>query len=266
MISLYRIGAVVFRHLITMKRPSWFIEITYWTVLDIIIFGSLGKATMMMAPTVSNDAIMQTLITNAVFWYLVLRSSISIGFSLLNELFDMNLIALFATPLQTVEWIISAIIVGTISAMINMFFGWIMALLVFDCNVFALGLATIPIIISLLLSGWTMGLILMSVLLSVGKKGTGLAFAICWSLVPFSCVYYPIEVFPIFLQKFALWIPMAQLFTAIRTILTTGASPWKFILTSFELNTIYLILAAFLFMFMFKRIKKRGLARLELEW
>lgn len=266
MISFYRIGAVVFRHLMTMKRVSWFVEVGYWIALDIIIFGSLGKATAMMAPSNTSTAVMQVLITNAVLWYLVLRGALTIGFTLLNELFDMNFIALFATPLRTIEWIISAIIVGTIAALVNVTLGWIIALLVFDCNIFALGTITIALAFSLLLSGWMIGLLLMSVLLWVGKKGTGLAFAICLSVVPFSCVYYPLDVFPVFLQKIVVWIPMAQIFTAIRTMLMTGVRSWRPIIMSLGLNVVYLALAALLFIAMFKRSKKRGLARLELEW
>jgi len=49
MISFYRIGAVVFRYLMTLKRLSWVMEVGYWPILNIIIFGSLGKATAMMA-------------------------------------------------------------------------------------------------------------------------------------------------------------------------------------------------------------------------
>jgi len=265
MISLYRIGAVTFRHLMTMKRLSWFIEIGYWTILDIIIFGSLGKATTMMNMS-ADPAIIQALVTNAVFWYLVLRTSISIGFTLLTELFDMNLIAIFATPLRILEWITSSVIVGGIAGLINFALGWLLALIVFGCNIWSLGLTTLALMGSLLISGWTMGLILMCVLLFVGKKGTGLAFAICWSLVPFSCVYYPIEVFPLFLQKFVLWIPMAHAFTALRSAIMTGTNPWDHIVTSLWLNVGYFAVACVLFAVMFKRSKKRGLARLELEW
>ena len=266
MISFYRIGAVVFRHLMTMKRISWLVEIGYWTILDVIIFGSLGKATAVMAPGDASGALIQVLITNAVFWYLVLRGGIAIGFTLLTELFDANLIALFATPLRLLEWVISCIIIGSIAALINIFLGLIMAFLIFDCYIFAFGMATIAIIVSLLVSGWVLGLILMSILLFIGKRGTGLAFAICWSLVPFSCVYYPMEVMPPFLQKIISYIPMTQIFTAMRSFITNGANVWPAIITSFWLNGIYFVLVSLIFTAMFKRSKKRGLARLELAW
>lgn len=263
MISLYRIGAIVFRHLMTFKRLSWIIEIGYWTTLDIIIFGSLGKSAALMG---SDGALVQVLISNAVLWYLVLRSAITIGFCLLNELFDANLITLFATPLKKIEWIISCIIVGTIAALINLLVGIIMALLVFNCNIFAFGLPLIAFIGSLLLSGWILGLILMGVLLFVGKKGVSLTFVICWSVVPFSCVYYPLEVFPLFLQKIAWVIPMTRIFVSTRAILTIGLYSPLTILSSFGLNLFYLPLAIAFFAFMFNRSKKRGLARLELGW
>ncbi len=93
-----------------------------------------------------------------------------------------------------------------------------------------------------------------------------MAFVICWSLVPFSCVYYPLEVFPLFLQKIVWFIPMTHIFTATRTILITDGYVWMSIAISYGLNFIYLILASAFFVFMFNRSKKRGLARLELGW
>ena len=266
MISFYRIGAVVFRHLMTLKRLSWVMEVGYWPVLNIIIFGSLGKAATMMTTNSTDNIVSQVLITNTVLWFIVLRAAITIGFMLLNELFDVNLITLFATPLRKIEWIISCIIVGSIAALFTLALGMVMAFLIFNCNVFALGIPFFAIVSSLLLSGWSLGLFLMGILLFTGKKGLELAFMICWSLVPFSCVYYPIEVLPQFLQKIVWFIPMTQVFTATRAILTTGSNYWFPIIVSFVLNIIYLALAAIFFAIVFERSKKRGLAQLELRW
>ena len=209
MISLYRIGAVVFRHLMTMKRVSWFVEICFWTGWDIVVFGLVGKATTMMIGT-GNTLATQALITNAVLWYLVLRNALTIGFILLNELFDANLITLFATPLRKIEWLIAGSIVGGIAALLNLAIGMILVTLLFDCSIFSLGLPLLAITCSLLLSGWTLGMVLMGFLLFSGKKGVGMAFVICWSLLPFSCLYYPVEVFSLFLQKIIWFNPITS--------------------------------------------------------
>jgi len=265
MISFYRIGAVVFRHLMTLKRLSWFVEVCYWTGFDIVLFGLVGKATTMMIGS-SDNVSTQILITNAVLWYLVLRNAVTIGFVLLNELFDANLISLFATPLRKIEWLIAGSIVGGIAAILNLIIGMILVALLFNSSILSLGIPLVAMAGSLLLSGWILGMILMSFLFFSGKKGVGMAFVICWSLVPFSCVYYPLEVFPLFLQKIVWFIPMTHIFTATRTILITDGYVWMSIAISYGLNFIYLILASAFFVFMFNRSKKRGLARLELGW
>jgi len=138
--------------------------------------------------------------------------------------------------------------------------------LLFNSSILSLGIPLVAMAGSLLLSGWILGMILMSFLFFSGKKGVGMAFVICWSLVPFSCVYYPLEVFPLFLQKIVWFIPMTHIFTATRTILITDGYVWMSIAISYGLNFIYLILASAFFVFMFNRSKKRGLARLELGW
>lgn len=265
MISFCRIGAIVFRHLMTLKRLSWIIEVSYWPVLHIIIFGLLGKATAMMTGVPLQIEYINTLIINAVLWYLVLRGAITIGFIFLNEIFDANLISLFATPLRKLEWIIAAIIVGSMAALFTLFFGAFSAYLIFQCNILTIGWSLIAIISLLLISGWSLGLFLVGILLFMGKRGVELAFAICWVLLPFSCVYYPLEVFPLLLQKIVWLIPMTHIFTATRTILNGGYA-WNSIAISFGLNIVYLILAVSFFAFMFNRSKKSGLARLELGW
>jgi len=266
MISFYRISAVALRHLIPLKRTTWLLEISYWTLLDIIVFGLMGKATALMSA--NNDPVaMHVLIVNAILWFAVLRrGALATGFTLLNELFDVNLTALFATPLRCIEWLIAAVVVGSISAMINLTAGWILALIVFGYNILALGAPTVALIGSLVLASWAIGLVLMSILLMVGKTGVESAFVICWTLVPLSCVYYPIDVLPLFVQKIALCIPMTHVFIAIRTIIATGSCSWTPIAVSFLLDILYLCLAIAVFIVMFTRSKKRGLARLELEW
>ncbi len=266
MISIQRIGAIVFRHLKTMYRISWLVEISYWTLLDAIIFGSLGKATTMLTDAGSNLGIVNALITNTIMWYVVLRCAITIGFCLLNELFDANLITLFATPLHKTEWIIGCIIPGSIAALINIFVGWLLALCFFGCNIFATGLPAFVALCSLLISGWILGLIIMCMVLFMGKKGTSWAFIIVWSLVPFSCVYYPIDVLPKAFQIFASCIPMSHVFIGLRELIMHGANPWPHLAISFILNAVYLVIAIVLFVVMFQRSKKNGLARLELEW
>lgn len=264
MISLYRVSSLCFRTLMIMRRPLWVVEITYWTVLDVLIFGSMGVATAMVTASDIGHATIQTLLTNSVLWYIILRGAIHMGYAVLNELFDANLISIFATPVRIREWFFACIITSALEVVINIMLGWIVSWLVFGYNVFVLGPATLPIIFSLTIFGWVVGLALMSVLLLVGKRGAGITYAICWSLVPFSCVYFPLEVFPLFLQKIVWLLPSAQVFTAVRTIITTGEIPWNTITSSLLVNILFLVIATAVTILMFKHSKKNGLARLEL--
>jgi ABC-2 type transport system permease protein len=267
MISLSRINAVALRHLIPLKRALWLIEISYWTLLDIIVFGLMGKAASLMSVNSTNPVAMHVLIINAILWFAVLRrGALATGFTLLNELFDVNLTSLFATPLRCIEWLIAAVIVGSVSALINLTVGWILALVVFGYNILALGMPTVALIAALIVASWAIGLVEMVILLMVGKTGIESTFIICWTLAPLSCVYYSIDVLPVFVQKIALCIPMTHIFIAIRTIVATGSYSWSPIIVSFMLAIMYFCLAIVAFILMFKRSKKRGLARLELEW
>lgn len=266
MICFRHIAAVLFRHIISLARISWLVEITYWTALDLIIFGSIGRAVALTNTGPAALGTLHALVASVVLWYVVLRSGITIGFAFLNELFDSNLTALFATPLTTLEWMIAIGITSALSAIINFITGWAMAWIVFDYNLLSIGWPIIATIGSLLISGWAVGLFIMSFLVFLGKKGTSMTFALCWSLVPFSGVYYPVSVLPPMLQTLAQYIPMAHAFEAIRQYITNQASPWHHLATSLWLNAIFVLLAMIVFHWSLKISKNRGLARLELEW
>jgi ABC-2 type transport system permease protein len=264
MMCVYRIGAVVFRQTVTILRAAWIIEMGYWTLLDIALLGLLAKTSALLLGNVGSTMV-SALITNAVLWYLVFRGALAIGFTLLNDLYDANFIALFATPLRLMEWMVASAIVGSIASFTILLIGWITALFLFNCNVLALGAQTTGIVFSLVISGWIVGLLLTCILLYFGKRWSGLPFAVCWSFALFSCVYYSIDVLPTFLHNIALFVPMAYVFTATRMIVATGSFSWQPIYISFLLNAVYLVVACMLFIVMFARSKKRGLTRLELE-
>jgi hypothetical protein len=62
-------------------------------------------------------------------------------------------------------------------------------------------------------------------------------------LSPFSAIYYPLSILPLWAQKVAALIPTSYLFEAGREVISTGVLDWQKVLTSLILSFIYLILS-----------------------
>ena len=86
---------------------------------------------------------------------------------------------------------------------------------------------------------------------------------LAWSMVflfqPISCVFYPIEVLPGWLQAIAWMNPAAHVFEGMRAVLNATVSPVAHLAWATGLNVVCLSLVVALFHWMFEFCRERGL-------
>src|SRR5438132_1377933 len=112
MLSMQRIWAVVLRHLyIAFRDIHRLIWMFYWPMLDIILWGFTG---IWIQSNSSAPAVAQSLLTALVFWQLVSRANFEISMSLMDELWSLNMVNMFASPLKAIEWVCAVLILGVI--------------------------------------------------------------------------------------------------------------------------------------------------------
>ena len=121
----------------------------------------------------------------------------------------------------------------------------------------------IPFMISLMITGWAIGLIVAGLIINYGMRIQTIAWTGIFILAPFSGIYYPISTLPIWAQKVAVFLPTSYIFEGMRAIISKGVVAWNTLLVSFLLNAILLAFGIFFFIFMFSKSKEKGLARLE---
>src|SRR6185503_15761429 len=93
------------------------------------------------------------------------------------------------------------------------------ALLLYSYNVFLIGMALIPFVLNLIITGWTIGVLTTSLIMRFGQEAEVLAWGMVFLFQPISCVFYPMEVLPVWLQAVA-WInPAAHVFEGMRVVL-----------------------------------------------
>jgi len=262
MIINHRIKAIIVRHLYNF-RHSWdrLTDGFYWPAMDIILWG-LTSRYLQLAGSEVQDIIL-VLLTGLVFWQTVWRGQYEITVNLLEEIWNRNLVNLFATPLRVEEWVAAVLILGLLKMTATIGFAILLTWALYSVNLFTFGWLLLPFFASLLMVGWWVGLLVAGIIIRFGHQFQTLAWAGVYLLAPFSAIYYPLESLPLWVQKVARVFPSAYIFEGMRYSISQNALPWQYLFISFGLNFIYLVLAYFFFQASFKKSQEKGLARLE---
>ena len=256
-----RIVGVFFRYFyVARKGLHQLSDIFYWPLVDILIWG----LTSFWVETQTHVASLPlVLMTGLIFWQIAWRGSIDISVSLLQEFWHRNLVNLFSTPLKISEWITGMLLLSLCKLAITIAFGAITVYALFSLNVFTVGWAFIPFAADLLIFGWALSFLASSLIIYWGHKVEVFAWMIGFLFAPFSAVFYPVDVLPLWAQAISWCLPTTYIFEGMRSILTTGTFPTHFFWISLALNGVYLAASLILFKWMFEKTRKKGLARLE---
>ncbi|MBI2026000.1 MAG: ABC transporter permease [Candidatus Levybacteria bacterium] len=232
----------------------------YWPLMDLLVWGLTG----LYFAKLSNDSIHATtiLLTGIIFWIVTWRAQYEITTNLLSEMWDRNLINIFASPLTVYEWVSAVIIFGGLKMIVSLFFSALVAFLLYQYQFFQFGLWLFPIVVNLVITGWAAGFIVASIIIRWGMKVQTIAWAGVALIAPFSALYYPLSILPDWAQKVALIFPSSYIFEAMRQHIFTNTISFEKIVISFALNILFLVLSICLFVFAFGKAKKIGLGNL----
>ena len=95
-------------------------------------------------------------------------------------------------------------------------------MLFFGFNLWGLGLALGFFFANLLLTSWSVGLVVSGFLLRHGLGAEELAWSFMFLLLPLCCVYYPVAVLPGWLQPVSWALPPTYVFEGLRAALNEG--------------------------------------------
>jgi len=231
----------------------------YWPTMDLLLWGLTSTYFRQYIP---NNANVVTMIVTGILLYIILwRGQYEITVNLLGDLWNRNLINIFASPLKFWEWITSFMVIGIIKAILSIAFASGVAYLLYKVNFFMYGFNLIPFLILLIMSGWWIGFFVAGVILRFGTKVQTLAWAFVAIFSPFIAVYYPLSVLPAWAQKVASFIPMSYIFEGAREVLYKGSLDYRKLWISLFLNIMYLIISLIFLRKSFDKVLEKGLVK-----
>lgn len=256
--NINRIKALTIRHLYLYKRSlPRLMDVFFWPVVSILTWGFLsiylGKINL------NNFNIVSILLGAIILWELLQRMQNAVAITFLEDVWERNFLNLFVTPLKVSEFLISTVILGIIRIIAVLFVMTILAMLLYQFNLFALGFSLIPFILILLIFGFSLGIFNMAIILRFGTSAQILAFGLVFLIQPFSAVFYPIATLPESVSWISYLIPSSYVFEGIRNMVETqGIIQYGFMVKGFLISLVYLIVMLWFFTKMFKKVKREG--------
>lgn len=259
MITAYRrIGALFIRHFYAILGPFELINIFYWQLFDIIIFGFLAQS------MVGGGLSQQLILTKLALFYFVARTTIGAAFALFRDLIDSSFTGIMATPIRNWQLLSALFLLGVFDSIVSVSVASGAMYIFFGVSVLKLSWWLLPIIGLLIWSGIILGTLVLAFLVTFGKKAS-VIFVMSWLIVPISGVFYPVEIMPYAVQVLASGVPVYHVMHAIRCVLGAQAGAGHALVMATILNSIYFLLALFIFDRALARRKAIGLPRLEGE-
>lgn len=262
--SFRRVRGVFRRHFyLWIKNPEYFFDTFWQPVVDVLIWGFfsfyLSRANAQVGPLVS------FFLGSIVLWAVLRRAQHEITFGFMEEAWSRNLQNILMTPVGMVEYFTASVGFGLAKLVVELALMGSLVSLLFQFNFLKIGFALVPFCLSLLLTGWAIGLVVNAAIIYFGRGMVALSWIIAFVLQPFACVFYPLSALPGWAQPLAKSLPATWVFEGMRAVLNGQGLLLKPLIYSFALNGVFLVAGFAIFSFVMRIALDRGLLT-KLEW
>lgn len=258
--NILHIYGIFLRNFILIRRsvPKLFGMFGFVT-FELFMWGFLTMWVSSLAETSTELNIAMTILTALIFWHIFMRSQQSFSISFLEDIWSRNIVNLFASPVTTREFVSGLALLSIVQGAIAFIYISSLAFILYSLEIWALGLYMIPFFIGILMFGWALGLFTIGLVIRFGPSAEILAFFLPFAFLPFSAVYYPVDVLPQFLQTVSNFLPTRHLFEGMRTIMSDGTFPKEAAILGLGLDVLYFLLGLGFLWWMMSYAKKNGL-------
>jgi len=257
--KLHRIYGMLLRHYyILIKSPDRLSEAFYWPLIDILIW---GLTSLYYAHTSHISNFVLIILSGIIFWTVIWRGQQEISMTILEELWNKNLVNIFTAPLTFSEWITSVMIVSVIKTAASFIFVAVLSFFLYKMNIFFYGFYLIPFLLLFTMTSWSVGFVVIGLILRYSTRVQTLAWSMIAIIAPFSAIYYSLSALPLWAQKVALVIPTSYIFESMREVMQKGTLDPMKLYVSLALNIVYLIFSFIYLRKSYNKVLEKGLVK-----
>jgi len=252
-----RVAAMVLRYWYLL-RSSWarLIDLIYWPTVQMLMWGFLQ---LYIGQNASFFARASGIFIGAVLlWDILFRGQLGFSMSFLEEMYAHNLGNLMMSPLRASEFLSALMIMSIIRLAIGLVPVTLLAIAFFGFNLYTLGLALVAFFANLILTSWAVGIFVSGLVLRNGMGAESFAWSIMFLFLPLTCVYYPVDVLPQWLQYVAWALPPTYVFEGMRALLIQHEFRSDLMLEALALNGLLLAAAALAYLKLLSSARVQG--------
>jgi ABC-2 type transport system permease protein len=252
-----RVSAMVLRY-VYLLRSSWsrVLELIYWPAIQLFVWGFLQLYITENSGFFARAG--GVFIGAVLMWDILFRGQLGFSISFLEEMWSRNLANLMISPLRPIEFISALMVMSLIRLAVGMVPVTIFAIVFFGFNLYGLGLSLAAFFLNLILTSWSVGVVVSGLVLRNGLGAETLAWTVMFVLMPLTCVYYPVSVLPSWLQGIAWLLPPTYVFEGMRALVMQQSIRADLMAEAFALNAVYFAIAVFVFLRLLESARRIG--------
>lgn len=244
--SLRRVAAIMLRHYYLMRSSlPRLADLFYWPIVQMLMWGFLQSYLNQHSGFLASAG--GSLLGAILLWDLLIRSQLGLSVSFLEEMWARNMANLLISPLTTAEYLMALMAVSLVRLTLAIIPVTLLALWFFGFNLWGLGFGLAAFFANLLLTGWSVGILVSGLILRNGLGAETLAWTLMFLVLPLCAVFYPVAVLPGFLQPLAWSLPPTYVFEGLRGILFDHTFRADLMVEALAINALFITAASLAF-------------------
>jgi ABC-2 type transport system permease protein len=219
-----RIRAIARRHAYVLWRsPHRLFDVTVWPLVDAVLFGSIA---IFFARQGGGSRTIGYLLAGIVLWHVVYQAQIAVATGFLEETWSRQVLSMLVTPIREWEFVAGVAAFGLVKLVLGVGVVAAAAVVFYAFDVTTLGFGVLPVMLLLLVAGWSVALFVMGLVLRFGNGAEAFAWGILFVVMPLSGVFYPVAALPAVLRPISLVLPTTHAFAAGRSLVDGQGMDW----------------------------------------
>lgn len=228
-----------------------------WVAIDIVLWGFITR--YLNSVTGPRFNFVPAILGAVLLWDFLVRVMQGVTTAFFEDVWSRNFLNVFATPLKVSEYLTGLVITGVGTSLVGLVVMLALATTVFGLSFFTYGLALIPFVMVLFLSGIALGIFGAAIVLRLGPASEWLIWPIPSILSPFVGVFYPLSTLPGWMQAIGRLLAPSYVFEGMRAVVAGGAASLGLLAVGGGLAIFYLLLAALTFTSVYRSAIRTGL-------
>jgi ABC-2 type transport system permease protein len=253
-----RVAAIALRQVYLLRgSPIRVLPMIAWVAIDIVLWGFITRYLNSVARPGFN--FVPAVLGAVLLWDFLGRVMQGITTAFFEDVWSRNFLNIFATPLRVSEYLLGLIVTGVGTSFMGLVAMLSLAVGVFGLSFLPYGLAMVPFVFVLFLTGIALGVLGASIVLRFGPASEWLIWPIPSVLSPFVGVFYPLATLPKWMQLVAHGLAPSYVFEGMRAVMAGKGAPAGQLMIGCGLAVVYVAAAGWTFARVYRYAIRTGL-------